>query len=149
MNVPKEKKKKKKEKKKKKKSFFPSLADSYTPSFVCSSNCWLLSTCVYSTGSRLWFALDGTHCSPPGVYVRPYSTRAPRLAFAAGGSVVIRRHRPSRYVRCDHANSNDTPGQSALYGGHPVSETRMNVPKRKKKKKKKKKETFRKSPKAE
>jgi hypothetical protein len=57
----------------------------------------------------------------------------------AGSSVVIRRHRPSGYVRCDPANSDNTPSQSTLYGGHPVSETKMNVPKKKKKKKKKKK----------
>jgi hypothetical protein len=69
----------------------------------------------------------------------PFSTRALRPPFAAGGSVVVRRHWPSGYVRCDHANSNDTPGQSALYGGHPVSETKMNVPKKKKKKDRKKK----------
>jgi hypothetical protein len=91
-----------------------------------------------STGSWLWFALDGTHCAPPGVCVMPYSTRAPRLAFATGGSVVIRRHRPSGYVRCDPANSNDTPGQSALNRGHQVSKTKMNAPKKNKKKKKKK-----------
>jgi hypothetical protein len=56
-----------------------------------------------------------------------------RPSFAAGGSVVIRRHRPSGYVRCDPASSNDTAGQSAHYGGRPAFKTKINVPETKKK----------------